>query len=118
MKLIAERPFLPKPPGTESQYIATLMRCMTTVLGEIAYRLNGTLPKDGTEVMKNPLPLLQATKVELLGDTGPDPDVAPVYPAADWTGALVYCTNETGGATIAFSDGTNWRRVQDRAVVS
>lgn len=27
-------------------------------------------------------------------------------------------TNETGGYTLAFWDGTNWRRVQDRAIVS
>lgn len=31
---------------------------------------------------------------------------------------LIFVTNETGGATVAFSDGTNWRRVQDRAIVS
>jgi hypothetical protein len=31
---------------------------------------------------------------------------------------IVYVSNETGGAVIAFSDGTNWRRVTDRAVVS
>jgi hypothetical protein len=30
----------------------------------------------------------------------------------------IYVSNETGGATLAFSDGTNWRRVQDRAIVS
>ena len=34
------------------------------------------------------------------------------------TGGLVYITNEAGGPTIAFYDGTDWRRVQDRAVVS
>ena len=33
-------------------------------------------------------------------------------------GALVFVTNESGGAVPAFSDGTNWRRVTDRAVVS
>jgi len=33
-------------------------------------------------------------------------------------GAMVYVTNETGGAVPAFYDGTNWRRVTDRAVVS
>lgn len=31
---------------------------------------------------------------------------------------LVYVTNDVGGATIAFTDGTSWRRVQDRAVIS
>jgi hypothetical protein len=33
-------------------------------------------------------------------------------------GALVHVTDESGGATPAFSDGTNWRRVADRAIVS
>lgn len=33
-------------------------------------------------------------------------------------GALVHVTDEAGGAVLAFSDGTNWRRVTDRAVVS
>lgn len=44
--------------------------------------------------------------------------VATVPPAADFTGGLIYVSDETGGATVAFSDGTNWRRVQDRVVVS
>jgi hypothetical protein len=33
-------------------------------------------------------------------------------------GALVHVADEAGGATLAFSDGTSWRRVTDRAVVS
>lgn len=33
-------------------------------------------------------------------------------------GAMVFCTDETGGAIPAFYDGTNWRRVSDRAIVS
>jgi len=44
--------------------------------------------------------------------------VAGVPTASSHTQGLIYVSNETGGATIAFSDGTNWRRVQDRAVVS
>lgn len=31
---------------------------------------------------------------------------------------LIYISNETGGATLAFSDGTNWRRCWDLAIVS
>lgn len=31
---------------------------------------------------------------------------------------FVFCTNESGGSIPAFSDGTNWRRVSDRAIVS
>jgi hypothetical protein len=33
-------------------------------------------------------------------------------------GQFVFCTNESGGSIPAFSDGTNWRRVTDRAIVS
>ena len=33
-------------------------------------------------------------------------------------GATIYVSNESGGAVPAFSDGTNWRRVTDRAVIS
>ena len=33
-------------------------------------------------------------------------------------GSMVFCTNESGGAIPAFYDGSNWRRVSDRAIVS
>lgn len=33
-------------------------------------------------------------------------------------GDMIFVSDETGGATMAFYDGTNWRRLQDRAVVS
>lgn len=33
-------------------------------------------------------------------------------------GALIYVSNAAGGGVIAFSDGTSWRRVTDRTVVS
>jgi len=51
---------------------------------------------------------------------GPLPDytVATLPSAANNARCLIYVTNETGGATVAFSDSVNWRRVQDRAVVS
>lgn len=39
-------------------------------------------------------------------------------PSVTPTGQLIYVSNETGGATVAFSDGTNFRRVQDRVIVS
>jgi len=38
--------------------------------------------------------------------------------AADWRGGIVFVNDEAGGAVIAFSDGANWRRVTDRAIVS
>ena len=33
-------------------------------------------------------------------------------------GSMVFCTNESGGSVPAFYDGTNWRRVTDRTIVS
>lgn len=39
-------------------------------------------------------------------------------PSASPAGQMVYVSNEAGGAVMAFSDGTNWRRVTDRAVIS
>jgi hypothetical protein len=39
-------------------------------------------------------------------------------PSATAAGQLLYISNESGGPVLAFSDGSNWRRVTDRAVVS
>lgn len=33
-------------------------------------------------------------------------------------GKIAYCSNEAGGAVLVFGDGTNWRRVTDRAIIS
>lgn len=38
--------------------------------------------------------------------------------ASAGAGQMIYVSDEAGGAVIAFSDGANWRRVTDRAVVS
>lgn len=48
----------------------------------------------------------------------PEVTVATLPTASEWTGGMVYVSDETGGAIIAFSDGSDWRRVTDRAVVS
>lgn len=39
-------------------------------------------------------------------------------PSASPAGQWIHVTDETGGAVPCFSDGTNWRRVTDRAVAS
>ena len=39
-------------------------------------------------------------------------------PVATGDKRLIYVSNESGGAVVAFNDGTNWRRLTDRAVVS
>lgn len=46
--------------------------------------------------------------------------------AADWGvsttlnsfTSLIYVPDEVGGSTLAYSDGTNWRRVSDNAIVA
>lgn len=75
---------------------------------QIAVRANAALPKDGTEGMTKPLLLKSLTVSELTGE----------YAASLWTGGLIYVSDESGGAVPAFSDGTDWRRVTDRAIVS
>ena len=71
----------------------------------IAMRANAGFPKDGTEPMQEVAVLKSYT-------------VAGLPTASLWTGGICYCSDETGGATLVFSDGTNWRRVQDRAIAS
>lgn len=44
--------------------------------------------------------------------------VLTVPHAASYTGGMIFVSNEAGGSIPAFSDGTNWRRVTDRAIIS
>jgi hypothetical protein len=71
----------------------------------IAERANASLARNDERAMELPLKLATYT-------------VATVPAAADWTGALIYVSDETGGATVAYSNGTNWLRVYDAATVS
>lgn len=72
---------------------------------QLADRVNASLPHDGSHPMTAPLVLKSYA-------------LANLPAAASWTAGLVYVTDETGGAIPAFSDGTNWRRVTDRAICS
>lgn len=69
------------------------------------------------------VPLLSTANTWTLTQTFSAPPVVPTYtvagvPAASPAGQLAYISNETGGAVLAFSDATNWRRVTDRAVIA
>lgn len=44
--------------------------------------------------------------------------VAEVPAPTNKAGAIAYITNDAGGPTIAFSDGTNWRRLRDNQVIA
>ena len=71
----------------------------------IAMRANEGLPMDGSHVMQAPLRLKVYT-------------VASLPTASLWTDSLITVSDEAGGYTVAFSDGSNWRRLQDRVIVS
>lgn len=110
MKLVNKSPALARPGLAYSidalrQFDIDLMRTLLDELAAHALRVNGMLARDGTEPMEAPLVTVSYTVATL-------PD-ATLYEAG-----VIYVSDETGGATLAFSDGTNWRRVQDRAIVS
>lgn len=44
--------------------------------------------------------------------------VKTALPAPAPAGRMIFVTNDVGGAVPAFSDGTNWLRVTDRAIIS
>ena len=54
---------------------------------------------------------------DIFGPTGDSFTVASL-PSAAQPGQMIYVSDETGGSVMAFSDGSNWRRITDRAVVS
>jgi hypothetical protein len=78
---------------------ATLTKALYDIQGKHAQTLNAILEGQQPVVL-------------------PSHTVATVPAAASYTGALIFVSNEAGGAVPAFSDGTSWRRVTDRAVIS
>lgn len=64
--------------------------------------------------------ILQKLNQILLGDAIIVPEylVAGVPTASKWDNGMIIVSDETGGRTLATSDGTNWRRVADGAVIS
>lgn len=54
---------------------------------------------------------------DIFGPTA-DSFLVASLPSAAQPGQMIYVSDETGGSVMAFSDGSNWRRITDRAVVS
>ena len=81
--------------------------------GEIALYFR-TLELFIKQVYENLTGVSQAKSFTVLGL----PDASSYDPDVNGRAAFVYVSNEDGGPTLAFSDGVNWRRVQDRAIVS
>jgi hypothetical protein len=103
-------PNVPQPGGPNDlrgvqAYLVNLARSILQDLSEVAKVANQAIYDDGLTQMTKPLRLKEYAKAALPA-------------AASWKAGMVMVTDETGGYTQAFSDGTNWRRVQDRAVVS
>jgi hypothetical protein len=87
------------------QTIQDLIGALTRELVTHAQRINSSIVTTGETSMNAPFVVMTFT-------------VASLPPAATWKQGVAFVSDETGGATLAFSDGTNWRRVQDRAIVS
>ncbi len=56
--------------------------------------------------------LLHRLTAAAIHDVADTPDPAPNK------GKWIFVPDEAGGAVMAFSDGTDWRRCTDRAVIS
>jgi len=77
--------------------LSGLIKQLNQTFNEFGRRLNNVLITDGSEGLESYTVATLPTSI---------------------AGALIYVSDETGGATIAFGDGTDWRRVQDRVIVS
>ena len=86
----------------------------TTFVGVYEDATGTTGPKTSTSLTYNATSgALGAGVVTLAPKT-----VAQLASLTVTAGSIVYVSDETGGAVVAFYDGTNWRRVTDRVVVS
>ena len=80
----------------------------------------GTTYNDGTgDPIRDGFSKTNDNFAELYGWQVPMPSYTVVtLPSASTAGRMIYVSNESGGAVVAFSDGSSWRRVTDRAIVS
>lgn len=94
---VIENVLLPIPSKESDPSFGVLIIELVRLFSRYGFRLNEMLPRDGSE-----------------GLTSYTVSTLPTALA----GAIIFVSDETGGATIAFGDGTNFRRVQDRAIVA
>lgn len=107
---VNDTPNLPSPVILSSNqdttsFLTSLILSLTTEMGAHAQRLNTAMMADGTEAPTAPVVVKEYLKAALPS-------------AVKFKGGQIAVSNDVGGYTIAFSDGTNWLRVQDRAVIS
>lgn len=89
--------------------------------------VNGATPAGGEILYYLPAGYWEVTSGLSIDSTHATFSLLPVMPSCTvaealvltpTAGAIIYVTNESGGPILAFGDGTNWRRVTDRAVIS
>jgi hypothetical protein len=97
MEKVAERPALMPPPGGTlsalTSWATSISIVLVGMLGQLGYRLNRTIPADGTERMTGPLPLMTYTVA-----------TRPAVSTAN-TGALIYVSDAAAGNKLQYSDG-------------
>jgi hypothetical protein len=94
--------------------ISTKMRFQTAINGVLSDRL--VISQSGVGIGTS----APSTALHVNGPIRCGSYTVATVPSAATVGAgtEIYVSNESGGAVLAFSDGTNWRRVTDRAVIS
>lgn len=88
---------------TIARYMGSLINSLANIEQEQAAVINALV--DNTVTPQGPVILKTYVKAAL-----------PV--AATYINGMIIVSDDVGGLTPAFSDGTNWRRVADRAVIA
>lgn len=86
-------------------FLTQLVNTLSNEFRDHALRLNASMTNDGTEAATAPVVLKTYVKAAL-------PD------AVLYSNGMIIVSDDVGGLTPAFSDGANWRRTSDRAVIS
>jgi len=103
-------PLIPQPINLSnfagiSDWATSLVSSVISELRDHALRLNTAGMADGSEAAAGPVVLKTYTKTTLPS-------------AATYINGMIIVSNDVGGLTPAFSDGTNWRRTADRNIIS
>lgn len=98
-------------PDTERFHLNKVLAAIYDYVTSLTVAVSGLDTNDVTEGTN-----LYFTEARVQSTPLPDYTVASL-PTPE-AGLMIYVTDETGGAVPAFGDGTNFRRVTDRAIVS
>lgn len=94
---------LPRPNSLDLGWAVNLVQTLFNIFSSYANTINALV--DSHNVPFEPVTLPTYLKTTL-------PD------AAIYINSIIIVSNDTGGLTPAFSDGTNWRRTADRNIIS